>query len=178
MKAIHFSIMTIVATVAQAEPLTDFKALVKQCSTAYESKPTSEVVLIERTGRWVKRMYGRAQIAYDVKKTDSLVSPFTAYLTVAQVITGKDAQDEASANNLSLSFDDAGTVISTTTANFRYSGDNGRWVLVDGSSAADFKSKPGPDFDRNPSKVSQSKDSLEKEKSTFSSFCLDKKGAL
>lgn len=172
LKTLILAGLAVVASTSIAEPLADFKALVKQCSTAFEHQPAAEVLFNEKSGKWVKRMNGRAQIVYDVRKTDSLVSPLTAYLTVTQIMTAKTATDEIGANNLPMSFDDAGTLINIKTVNFRHAESDGRWTLVDGKSTVDFKSKPGADFDRKPMTVALSTDALKSEKGIMPEFCL------
>ena len=172
LKTLILAVIAVVATASHADPLADFKALVKQCSTAFENQPAAEVLFNEKIGKWVKRMNGRAQIAYDVKKTDSLVSPLTAYLTVTQIMTSKTAADETSANNLAPSFDDAGTIVQVKTLNFRLAESDGRWAFVDGSNTVDFKSKAGPTFDGRPTKVSLSKDGLKNDKGIMTDACL------
>lgn len=172
MKKSLLVVLTLVATTTYAEPLAHFKELVKQCSTAFDAQLPSEVFLNPKTGKWVKRLNGRAQLSYDVKRTDSLVSPYSAHISISQAITGKPASDEKSAQDLALSLNDANTFLTVTRLNFRFAEVDGQWTLIDGFSTVDFKSKPGSDFDRQPTKVALSKQSLIDSKDVISNSCL------
>lgn len=132
---------------AYADPLVDFKALVTQCIQSHQERPFVEVFPHSKNSSWVKRIYGIAQISYDVKRTDSLVSPYSAFLEVTQSVAGKSAIDEVSANALNVSLDDAGASLLVSRANFKFDEDAKEWVLTDGRLSILSRMKDKEDFD-------------------------------
>lgn len=85
---------------AFADPLVEFENIVARCKSAYASRPTVEVAYAPLASSWVKRRYSDFSFTYDVKKTDSLVSPFTAFIEITEVVRSDRAPDRESAEAL------------------------------------------------------------------------------
>lgn len=130
-----------------AEPLADFETIVRNCQTAFDAKPASTVAFMEKQQQWVKRVSAPAKVAYDVRKTESLVSPFTAYLEVTQLLSSKLAPDEATATALEVSFNER-AILSMKRLNFAYRSKDAAWDLVDGLETSRMKMSANEPFDK------------------------------
>jgi hypothetical protein len=60
------------------DPVSEFKALVASASTSTEA---SNVHQDSKSQRWTKQLYTPGEVKYDVKKTDSLISPIKGIVT-------------------------------------------------------------------------------------------------
>jgi len=111
------------------EPVKAFQELV---ATASEPKEWTRVYLNSKTQKWAKQYYSMSAVTYDVKKTDSLVTPVIG-LTQFKISVRQsdlfDSQEDANATdsvsaNPGLQYRVAGTYHLTETAwrldNFEY----------------------------------------------------------
>jgi hypothetical protein len=137
---------------AYADPLQEFEILVKQCQKDYDSRPSTELAFVKTTQTWVKRIYDPAKITYDVRKTDSLVSPFSAILEISYLADFETATDEEAAKAISTN-PEKRLIQSVTQYNFLYK--NSKWETVSKQSAFDLRQKtndrfPKPSFIQTP----------------------------
>lgn len=130
-----------------AEPLADFEVIVRNCQAAFDAKPASTVAFMEKQQQWVKRVSAPAMVAYDVRKTESLVSPFTAYLEVTQMLSSKTAPDESTAAAQEVSFNER-AILSIKRLNFAYRSKDAAWELVDGIETSRMKMSANEPFDK------------------------------
>lgn len=121
---------------AFADPLSEFEAIVKRCKDAYDVRPAYEVDYIEKQKSWVKRAYSNAKITYDVRRTDSLVSPYSGHVEVLVVVAVKAASDEQDAKALEVSLDER-PIRLIDRVNYLYQG--GAWAVASGSSKMDIR---------------------------------------
>src|SRR3990167_9286532 len=82
---------------AMAEPLAEFQTIVARCKEAHAARPSVRVAYSEARKEWFKTVTRVDGISYDVRKSDSLVSPFTAYIEVTEVMDGDKAPTEDAA---------------------------------------------------------------------------------
>lgn len=108
-------------------PLPDFKKIVSQCTRAYEERPA--VYFSESHKKWAKRL-SEVAISFDVKKTDSLVSPYAAYMEVTEKLMTKTADDEVSANELAISFEETPGINRLLKVNFSFGADENVWGIT------------------------------------------------
>lgn len=145
------AVLALAPLVVAADPLPQFEAIVKKCQGAFDARGASEIAYVDVTKQWVRRVYSPAAIRYDVLRTESLVSPFSAFLEVTQLIALKSAVDEQAAKVLDVSIDDK-PMRQVRRLNFAYR--EGAWQLVGGSSATDAM-RDGMYPAREPLKVSK-----------------------
>lgn len=106
------------------DPIASFQSVVKRGS---EPKEWTDVFQNPKTGKWTKRYYFLGEVKYDVKKTDSLVSPIVGLVSFpvkAKFSPQFETEDEASNSTgayipLSLSYSVEG----------QYSANNSAWKL-------------------------------------------------
>ena len=133
-------IFVLLSGAASAEPLPEFEALVAQCRASFDARPAVEVARVDTMNTWVKRAWAKTNIVYDVRKTDSLVTPFTAYIETTEIVVTKKAADEDGAKALELSPDDRPAKFVKIT-NFAYQ--ERKWVATGGSISIASKSGDG-----------------------------------
>jgi hypothetical protein len=134
--------LCLLATVSTlAGPLEDFEPIVLRCKTAYDARPSSEVVFVEPLKAWVKRIHAPAVVKYDVRRTDSLVSPYSAMIEVATGLVADRAETEEAAR--ALNPDGSNTAIRVTARlNFAYRGTS--WEFVEGTRRAEIATRSSP----------------------------------
>lgn len=120
---------------AQSDPLQSFKDLVKRCQDAYSTTPssaptTSDVQYLDDMKVWVKRLRTEPKLSYDVRKTDSLVSPFVAELVIEQFIATESADSEAAVREKTVSPELSRAILTTRKINFSLQ--DGRWIAKSG----------------------------------------------
>lgn len=120
---------TLTATKANADGLTEFKFIVNLCSAAFAERPTVEVTYAELAKSWVKRVYGSAKVAYDVKKTESLITPLIGHIEIADAVAVLRGDNEQAATELEPSLLGKEGQQTLTRLNFGYQ--NGRWEFID-----------------------------------------------
>lgn len=133
--------------VTQAQPteLAEFEAIVARCREAYASRGLEEVVFAEAAKSWVKRVYAPASIAYDVRKTDSLVSPLVGHIEISQAVAAERAADEAAASALVVPIDGRSTR-RTFRINFAHQG--GKWSATTAIGMSASKDRAGAPYGR------------------------------
>lgn len=141
MKWLAIALLTI-GTGARADALADFEHIVKQCRVAHEARPAVEVVFVESLKVWVKRLWAEPKFSYDVRKTDSLVTPLTAFIEITDVVASDRAPDEAAARALAVSSDKAAMFVKRV--NFSYQ--DKRWQAVGGKSTSMYRRDAGGAF--------------------------------
>ena len=139
---------------AASDPLQDFEQLVSTCQAGHLA-PTSRVTL-QSEGKWLKRIEHPVSVKYDVKKTDSLVSPLTAYIESTTIGVGQRADSEEEAKTLTPSLDG---LVSQFVLRINYAYRAGKWTLVDGVGTLTWRNRPSDGF-RDPGRVTQSATSL------------------
>lgn len=65
-------------------PLTEFKKIVDECKNAFDGQSQQRTNQLKNNTKWNKTFSDPAKISYDVKQTDSLVSPYVAELIVEE----------------------------------------------------------------------------------------------
>lgn len=128
---------------ANAEPLADFDSIIKRCREAFDLRPTSEVVYAGPAKSWVKRLYAPAKITYDMRKTESAVSPYVAHIQITEVASAQPGEDEDSARALHVSMEE-NVMRSVRRINFAYQ-DNA-WTVMGGTSILEVKRDAGEQF--------------------------------
>lgn len=126
---------------AAADPVQEFEVLVKKCQAIIERLNTPAILVDynTRTSSWV-RLVRSFDVRYDVKKTDSLVTPIIAQLNTLEIKATESAADEQSAQ--ALNFTTASKHIRQRyMANFTWR--NQRWQFKDGTSTLDFSRDDG-----------------------------------
>lgn len=128
MQRVGFVFLVLCAT-AHADPLADFEVVVNRCKGAFDARPLSDVVNMPSMNLWIKRVYGPSKVVYDVRKTDSLVSPFVAKIEISEVVASGRTKDEEQTKALDISLEKEGNRFHTQV-NFTYQ--KGVWEVVDG----------------------------------------------
>jgi hypothetical protein len=117
-----------------ADPLPSFQKLAAACEAHLNQVPRDRMRQL-KGGDWAHNMDEPPVVKYDVKRTDSLVSPFAAYIKVEQLSYSvrRKTEDEARA---------AGKDEATAhqiSDELRYAFQDGKWKLVGGSTSAKMK---------------------------------------
>ena len=94
---------------AKSEPLKEFETLVAACKSSMEGRPSIKVNYNESSGIWLKILFGPAVVTYDVVKTNSLVSPFSAVIEVTEIISSKTDKDESTLRAAPIAIDESST---------------------------------------------------------------------
>ncbi|MFN9470934.1 hypothetical protein [Acidovorax sp.] len=129
-----------------SDPLAEFKAIVDTCKVAFQAKPATKVAFNSMTQAWTKYAFTPAEISYDVRRSESLVRPFTAFVEILESRTAEKAADEAAAAQLEVSVETAPTAQKTVVRNnFAY--ENGRWVLIGGTYTSSMRMRGEKRFD-------------------------------
>jgi hypothetical protein len=126
------------------EPLSDFEAIVDQCQRAYQKRSIApEVVFVAAIPAWVKRLYGPVDIKYDVRRTESLVSPYIAEIRITELVASGRGQDQAEADAIGLSLDGPASRVSLQVA---FAWRNGLWEVTGGTSGMQHRHQSGEPF--------------------------------
>jgi len=142
MKKLLVISLLICAATADADPLADFQLIVKRCKEAYAARPTAVVSFAEKKGAWGKYFTQTYGVTYDVRKTDSLVSPLTAHIEIAQGYGAGFAATEDDARVISIDLTD---LREQFVNRFRFAFRDDSWQLIDGRiSMASRKAKGEP----------------------------------
>ena len=145
----------LVAPASAAEPLKDFEAIVARCKSNYTA-PFSEVTKLPSSDKWVKRMTWPGDVEYDVKKTDSLVSPFIAFISIKTLVAGRPADSEESAKAIEVS-QDAALARRETRISFSYQ--SGVWLANEAVERTSIRLGAGEQYQA-PVSINISKDEL------------------
>lgn len=97
-----------VTACSKNDPVSSFESIAKQCEQAIKDQPPSEMAFIDnskvqRESYWVKRQRESPKVTYDVKKTDSLVSPFSASIIIEEPVYYESGASEAEVKVLEVS---------------------------------------------------------------------------
>ena len=141
---------------AQAVELEAFKKIVDQCTAAWSDRPTVEVYYSEISKKWIKVQKPKAVVSYDVRKTDSLVSPLVAEIKIDHRRLQQRADDEVTAQALELT-NVSGEFRSTLLLNYAYRAS--RWDLIDGITTESIKTALMTEFSK-PSQFRIARDSV------------------
>lgn len=133
-----------VTTLSHADEVAEFRVIMGQCQATLAALPPVEVVYVAATKSWVKRAHSETAFAFDVRKTDSLVSPLGAYMEITELTMLDRAADEAAAHALDLT-ERASTNRRVHRVNYAYQG--GRWTLVDGRTTSAWRRAHGSPFE-------------------------------
>lgn len=124
----------------KVDPLPSFKKLVAACQAQINDWPRDTVRPFK--DQWVRNFLEVGTISHDVKRTDSLVSPYTAYIKVETISHSirRPSEDEARA---------AGKQDGSTSRGIdiiRYAFQDSKWTLVDGSVQREMRLPGETDF--------------------------------
>jgi hypothetical protein len=98
------------ASLAQTshDPVIEFKTLVAEASTPAE---WSTVYVHSKLGKWAKQYYSLGQVKYDIKKTDSLLSPAMGIVSFPVAVkqseffpTRQEAEDSTEFSSLRITY--------------------------------------------------------------------------
>ena len=132
----HCGLLAFGLAAAHADGLSEFQAQVNMCAKAFAARPATEVVYVTAVNSWVKRVYAKAQVRYDVRKTDSLVSPLIGTIEITDAIASLTAMDEQTAATLDPSLAARKRLTFVTRMRFAYQ--SGRWVFVNATETSRF----------------------------------------
>jgi hypothetical protein len=142
MRNLAFSVALLAAsTLAGAQDaaaLKGFESLVRECKASFDSQALDDVIYNERVKAWVHRVFGKADVTYDVRRSDSLVSPYTAKIVIRQQSKADRAESEESAKALHPQLDKG----SDTTETLEYGFVKGAWRLVSTETSSSFAGLP------------------------------------
>lgn len=92
-----FLLVSLLSVSASSDPLADFKTLVAKCQQSLDMQPATEIRPISPNGKWVKRLRQPSTVSFDVKRTDSLVSPLMGTIEIETTFYSGTADDQPSA---------------------------------------------------------------------------------
>jgi hypothetical protein len=128
-----------------ADVLSDFEKIVAKCRDSV-SVEYSEVFYNKRIERWVKRTsWPVGDIKYDVKRTESLVSPYVGNLTFTVLLAHDSADSELAANSLQVTQSES---LSKTTININFAYQSSAWVAQNGNATYAIRLKQADAFPR------------------------------
>lgn len=141
---------------AMADPLQEFESIVARCKAAHEAQPAVRVAFSERPREWSKYLTKIEGVTYDVRKTESLVSPLAAFIEITTVTAHGHAQTEDEIKAIEV---DADGPAYRSIERIRYGYRDGAWQVIDGSTIDAVRSAKGEYFRRGGSSPS-SRESL------------------
>jgi hypothetical protein len=118
------------STATQNTALAEFESIVARCKSALVAPKAGRVWQLEKSTTWLKTTYSPHEVAYDVTKTDSLVSPYAASIEVSfqKGIFSRNSEDEARAAQASQRDELNFVEINNFRLKFRYM--DSRWKLT------------------------------------------------
>lgn len=137
------------AGVAAAQPndgaaLAEFQKIVASCTSALKAEVPTVAPHPSKEAVWVKKAIASSEVTYDVKRTDSLVSPFSGSIVVTYLSVSETAPSREEAEALVL--DPAGTAF-LREESIRYAYQGGAWATVGGTSTSRFRTRAGMRFE-------------------------------
>ena len=130
MKKIAFTIFFlgffINSAMSQNDPLKAFQKIVSNCQAAFDARQPIEVAFGDKSQKWRKQQFVAPVITYDVRKTDSLVSPFSAVINLKEFTFMGNADTEQSAT--SLNFSEFSSAYKSDSS-IRFAMQDGNWVF-------------------------------------------------
>lgn len=130
---------------AQVDPVQSFEKIVATCQAAFDDRPPYTVQFDNREKKWRKRAVSPQKITYDVRKTDSLVSPLVGIMQLEGVSYVASADSEEAAKSLQIPPDTENAVLTKTTIDFSFQ--SGQWIVKGGRDSMYARGKPGLGFD-------------------------------
>jgi hypothetical protein len=118
--------------VQQIDPLKDFELIVAKCVAWNKQLESERVAFNERSNKWGKQVNSPAKISYDVKKTDSLVSPFSGSIDIENIAFVESAESEDAVKAKPISPDNSPAMSSIFNLSFAMQG--GKWIATGGNS--------------------------------------------
>jgi hypothetical protein len=160
MRALQFILLATLAgsSTASTEALPSFEALLAKCRAAYAVE-VPKVFFQPSKQKWVKRIEYPDRFKYDVRKTDSLVSPVVGYIEASTIGTAgfADSEEQASAMRPTI----AG-LVSRATIRFNYAFRAGSWIFVGATETLAWRESEAGTF-RDSTSYARTKASLIKE---------------
>ena len=129
-------ILFINPAMSQDDPLKSFQKIVSNCQTAFDARQPIDVSFNERSKKWVKRHLVSHQVTYDVRKTDSLVSPFSAVINLKELRLAGSSDTEQGAASLNLSPSSSGMQSNSV---IRFAMQDGKWVFKSWEESVNMK---------------------------------------
>lgn len=121
-----------------ADPIADFELIVKKCQTASDKFPVNKLSVTSDGKSWTKKESTERQITYDVRKTESLVSPLVAYIDITNSSVQASTPEESAAHLMILSEERlANWLKQVVRYEFTY---RGSWQVVDAKLTTSSKS--------------------------------------
>jgi len=116
------------------DPVTDFKSLV---ASASPPKEWTEVTQHPKNLKWLKKYFSTGEIRYDVKKTDSLVTPIKGIVSFPVRVLSSNFYDTKEEAESSTELWDIADVTYFLTGDYLI--DDGKWRLNQFSLRSKFK---------------------------------------
>ena len=125
------SISTLVALcscTSSSDPLATFEPIAKACATALASPRPDKIYEGASQGKWNKIVYGPNVVKYDVRKNESLASPYLAEIDVAydDIVLLSDTRTQAETakvGNAPVNFS------TSSTYRFIFAHQNNQWKV-------------------------------------------------
>lgn len=130
------------------DPLQSFQPIAQACSKNIGAVRARHVWQSKADQQWHVTLYAPYVVSYDVKKTNSLVTPVVASIDITFDDATFKANDEAQAQEISV---DSGAPVTVTTKQryqFDYAYQEGKWVsqtLRHSMQITSIKDMPAPD---------------------------------
>lgn len=157
---------------AAPDAVAEFKALVAVCKASYAAKPATEVGFDDPLQSWIKTARLPIEVRYDVKKTDSLIRPFSAFIEITEVVAHVKAPGEEAARKLPVTAGDGRWYSSRFVYLLNFAYEDNRWVPVDVMRSRAARDKGARQFDK-PFSTGASADGMRDPKAPFAA-CMPK----
>lgn len=157
---------------AAPDAVAEFKALVAVCKASYAAKPATEVGFDDPLQSWIKTARLPIEVRYDVKKTDSLIRPFSAFIEIIEVVAHVKAPGEEAARKLPVTAGDGRWYSSRFVYLLNFAYEDNRWVPVDVMRSRAARDKGARQFDK-PFSTGASADGMRDPKAPFAA-CMPK----
>lgn len=131
------------STVSEAQALANFKQVVERCTALFPV--TDGIVSSAPDGKWRKTSRSDLQTSFDVKKTDSLVSPLVGVLKVSYLALGATAASEAEAQALTLDADGPAMRVADV---YQFALQDGSWVGLSVDESRELRTRAGRPFEK------------------------------
>lgn len=112
------------------DPLGDFQAIVGRCQSALANPDPVRLLKMDQGSKWLKVVTSPYAISYDVRKTDSLVSPYGALIDLSFQKTLVTRDSEESARTAPIESPVPGDILEKNRFLLKYSYLNQTWQLT------------------------------------------------
>lgn len=129
-------------SVSEADALATFKQIVEKCSAVF--RVTDPTVSAMPDGRWRKVSRSDVHTSFDVKKTDSLVSPFAGTVEVTYLTLAATAQSKDEAEAVLL--DPQGPAMKVADV-YNFAFRDGNWVGLSVDESRELRTRSGGRFE-------------------------------